>query len=59
MKFKDLNREQIEQLKQRYYCDRNENVSYEELADINELVTDKEVEEEFGDIFFTEEDFCG
>lgn len=59
MKFKDLNREQIEQLKQRYYCDRNENVSYGELADIDELVTDKEVEEEFGDILFTEEDFWG
>lgn len=59
MRFKDLNREQIEQLKQRYYCDRNENVSYGELADIDELVTDKEVEEEFGDITFTEEDFWG
>lgn len=59
MKFKDLNREQIEQLKQRYYCDRNENVSYGELADIDELVTDKEVEEEFGDMLFTEEDFWG
>lgn len=59
MTFKELNRNQIEQLKQRYYCDRNENVSYGELANIDELVTDREVEEEFGDITFTEEDFWG
>lgn len=57
MTFKELNRNQIEQLKQRYYCDRNENVSYEELVDIDELVTDEEIEEEYGATFFVEEDF--
>lgn len=58
MVFQDLNKEQKEQLKQRYYCERNENVSYGELADIDNLVTDKEIEAEYGDITFCEEDFC-
>lgn len=57
MTFKELNRNQIEQLKQRYYCDRNENVSYGEFVDIDELVSDEEIEEEYGATFFVEEDF--
>ena len=44
MTFKELNKNQIEQLKQRYYCDRNENVSYGELVYIDELVSDEEIE---------------
>lgn len=57
MIFKELSRNQIEQLKQRLYCENNENVSYDELININELISDKEIEEEFGDTIFTEEDF--
>lgn len=56
MIFKELSRNQIEQLKQRLYCE-NKNVSYDELININELISDKEIEEEFGDTIFTEEDF--
>ncbi len=58
MVFKDLSREQIIQLKQRLYCEKNENVSYGELADIDNLVSDDEVKSEYGDIMFVEEDFC-
>ena len=46
MSVKDLTREQLIELKQRYYTERNENVSYGELADIDNLVSDDEIFEE-------------
>ena len=49
---------QIEQIKQRYYCEKNKNASYGELVNINNLVSDEEIEQEFGDRFFVEDDFC-
>lgn len=57
MELKDLNKEQIIQLKQRLYCEKNENVSYGELAEIDNLVSDEELKEEYGDIYFVDEDF--
>ena len=57
MSVKDLTREQLIELKQRYYTERNENVSYGELADIDNLVSDNEVFEEYEHITFVEEDF--
>ena len=57
MSVKDLTREQLIELKQRYYTERNENVSYGELADIDNLVSDNEIFEEYGHITFVEEDF--
>lgn len=57
MSIKELTREQLIELKQRYYTERNENVSYGELADIDNLVSDNEIFEEYGDITFVEEDF--
>ena len=57
MSVKDLTREQLIELKQRYYTERNENVSYGELADIDNLVSDNEIFEEYGYITFVEEDF--
>ena len=53
----ELTREQLIELKQRYYTERNENVSYGELADIDNLVSDNEIFEEYGDITFVAEDF--
>ena len=50
MSVKDLTREQLIELKQRYYTDG-------ELADIDNLVSDNEIFEEYGDITFVEEDF--
>ena len=58
MSVKELTREQLIELKQRYYTERNENVSYGELADIDNLVSDNEIFEEYGHITFVEEDFC-
>ena len=57
MSIKELTREQLIELKQRYYTERNENVSYGELADIDNLVSDNEIFEEYGDITFVAEDF--
>ena len=57
MKLQDLNREQIIQSKQRLYCEKNENASYGELAEIDNLVSDEELKEEYGDTYFVDEDF--
>lgn len=57
MKVQELNKVQLEELKQRYYTEKNENVSYGELADIDNLVSDKEIFEEYEGIEFTEDDF--
>ena len=57
MSVKELTREQLIELKQRYYTERNENVSYGELANIDNLVSDNEIFEEYGDITFVAEDF--
>lgn len=57
MVFSELNKEQKIQLKQNLYCSQNDNVSYGELYDIDDLVSDSEIEQEFGDTIFTEEDF--
>ena len=59
MSVKELTREQLIELKQKYYTERNENVSYGELADIDNLVSDEEIFEEYGHITFVEEDFFG
>lgn len=57
MKLQDLNREQIIQLKKNLYCEKNENASYGELAEIDNLVSDEELKEEYGDTYFVDEDF--
>lgn len=57
MNILELSKRQKEELKQRLYCEKNENASYGELANINELVSDKELFEEYGHIDFVEDDF--
>ena len=60
MNVKELNREQLTELKQHYYMfDKFEDeidVSYYELATINELVTDEEVFEYYA--FGCDDFFC-
>lgn len=54
----DLNRDQLAELKQRYYIDHvDENPSYGELADIDNLVSDDEVYNEYDHVDFVPEDF--
>ena len=57
MKVKELTRSQLVELKERYYTERNENVSYGELANIDNIVTDNEIFEEYQNVDFVEEDF--
>ena len=62
MKVTELTKEQLTELKERYYMEYNKNVSYGELANINELVTDAEVFKEYEHVDFVEDDFfcsCG
>ena len=58
MTVRELSREQLEQLKQDYFVQRyGENISYDELANIDKLVGDDEVFDYYGDVYFTKEDF--
>ncbi len=61
MKLKDLNGDQRMQLKQellrRRLEEKGEGISYGELADADTLVTDEELEAEFGDTEFVPDDF--
>lgn len=57
MSVKELTREQLTELKQNYYCEINENVSWGELANIDDLVSDDKIFEEYKNFYFVEEDF--
>ena len=61
MKLKDLNDDQRKQLKQellrRRLEEKGEGISYGELADADTLVTDEELEAEFGNTEFVADDF--
>ena len=61
MKLKDLNDDQRLHLKQellrRRLEEKGEGISYGELADADTLVTDEELEAEFGDTEFVPDDF--
>lgn len=56
MKVKDLSREQLEELKQHYYCERN-NASWDDLANIDDLVSDEQIFEEYDGVMFSNDDF--
>ena len=55
----ELNRYQMESLKVQYFMAENASISWEELADIDSLVSDFAIYEAYGHINFTEEDFRG
>lgn len=57
---KELSADQITELKQSYLCHvkmKDKDVSYGELAAADELVSNEELEEEYGHISFTDDDF--
>jgi len=56
MNVKELNREQLIILKGRY-LDKDEDISYGELAAADELVLDETIFEEYDGVEFVEEDF--
>jgi len=58
MSVEELPREALQELKQRYYAEKyDEDLSYGELADIDNIVSDEEVFDEYGGTSFTEDDF--
>lgn len=58
MTVRELSREQLEILKQDYFVQRHEEgISYEEMVNIDNLVSDDEVFDYYGDVWFVEEDF--
>lgn len=62
MTVQELKRQQLQELKIKYYDDRLQDVegrciSYYEMATIDDLVTDDEVFQEFGGYIFTDDDF--
>ena len=57
MSYKELNREHILALKQNYLVRTQDNVSYNELAEADNLVSDEELEQEYKNVNFVEEDF--
>lgn len=57
MSYKELNRDQILALKQNYLVRTQDSVSYNELAEADNLVSDEELEQEYKNVNFVEEDF--
>lgn len=58
MSVEELPREALQELKQRYYAEKyDKDLSYDELADIDNIVSDEEVFDEYGGTLFTEDDF--
>ena len=53
-----LNRDELVELKQRYYFQlHNKDISYDEQAFIDKLVTDEEIYEEYKNTIFSSDDF--
>lgn len=57
MSYNELNRDQILVLKQNYLVRTKGNVSYNELVEADNLVSDEELEQEYKNVNFVEEDF--
>lgn len=57
MSFNELTEEQKLELKQNFLT-KDHDVSYGELADADELVSDEELEAEYGHVEFSNDDFC-
>lgn len=57
MSYNELNRDQILVLKQNYLVRTQDNVSYNELAEADNLVSDEELEQEYKNVNFVEEYF--
>lgn len=58
MGVRELNREELIELKQNYYCNElGNNASYGELADIDNIVTDEEIFNFYDYVDFVKDDF--
>jgi hypothetical protein len=57
MTIKDLDKQQLTQVKQAYFAENHENMSYDDLEMINTLVSDEEIFEAFEGVNFVDDDF--
>lgn len=57
MTIDELNTEQKQQLKINYYIEKYDDISYSDMANIDNIVSDTEIDDEYGSIEFVEEDF--
>lgn len=57
MKVEELNREQLKELKINYLSLNKNNISYEEIANIENIIPDAEILEYYNGVNFTEADF--
>ena len=57
MDIHELDSDQLLQVKQSYLCERNESVSYNDLVNADELVSDETIFNEYANTVFTEDDF--
>ena len=53
----ELNKNQLIELKQNYLCEVQENVSYGELCDADNIVSDEEIFQAYSCMDFSSEDF--
>lgn len=59
MGVRDLSSTELRQLKEAYYTEKHDVVSFGELVNIDSLVSDEEVFEAYADTNFVKEDFWG
>ena len=53
----ELSKNQLIELKQNYLCEVQKNVSYGELCDADNMISDEEIFNEYGNVEFSEDDF--
>lgn len=53
----ELSKNQLIELKQNYLCEVQKNVSYGELCDADNIISDEEIFSEYGNVEFSKDDF--
>ena len=53
----ELSKNQLIELKQNYLCEVQKNVSYGELYDADNIISDEEIFNEYENVKFSEDDF--
>ena len=57
MTVRDLNRNQLSELKANYLNEKNSSVYWSEICDADSLVSDEQIINEYGNTTFSEDDF--
>ena len=62
MNVRELNREQLDELKYAYVCETMENINWGDLTDVTDIITDETIYNHYDNIDFVDDDFfcsCG